>query len=342
MLRQEQLGSYRYSMGPSATGVRRVAGHLTWGLLSGSPRACDNGDSECLTRIGYPGFKFFGTHPGQSSPRTMLGNWVAPSSGTFLVRLLVNCDIPWYTDLQVPGSGRLAKVCASTVRLTATADAYFNEQVQEEATAAEAAADLGVTFVAQPETGQAMQVVTVNLDRSVIELNLVASCRSSPVHQALIDDMLIPGSEGSAILASMFTAQQQPHFVVPIVLEPVSQTTATGGGHRRAQTGARVSGLSVTLQAAAPTERDALLALESLQFTGSGRRHLLEDTPNSCGKYEAVILAKERQLADQAVQIEALQRQAGETGSALARTPTVTVNCEDPTLFSLTQHCNTP
>lgn len=319
-----------------------MAGHLTWGLLSGSPRACDNGDSECLTRIGYPGFKFFGTHPGQSSPRTMLGNWVAPSSGTFLVRLLVNCDIPWYTDLQVPGSGRLAKVCASTVRLTATADAYFNEQVQEEATAAEAAADLGVTFVAQPETGQAMQVVTVNLDRSVIELNLVASCRSSPVHQALIDDMLIPGSEGSAILASMFTAQQQPHFVVPIVLEPVSQTTATGGGHRRAQTGARVSGLSVTLQAAAPTERDALLALESLQFTGSGRRHLLEDTPNSCGKYEAVILAKERQLADQAVQIEALQRQAGETGSALARTPTVTVNCEDPTLFSLTQHCNTP
>ena len=64
-----------------------------------------------------------------------------------------------------------------------------------------------------------------------------------------LDEMLVPGSPAAELLASMFTAEQQPHLALPTAIEPV--TSAAGGGrHRRElqRSDGSADGVRITVQ----------------------------------------------------------------------------------------------
>ena len=44
-----------------------------------------------------------GVHPGESFSTQLHGTWVAPSSGAVLLHLRVNCDVPFFSDVNLPG-----------------------------------------------------------------------------------------------------------------------------------------------------------------------------------------------------------------------------------------------
>ena len=44
-----------------------------------------------------------GVHPGESFPTQLHDTWVAPSSGAVLLHLRVNCDVPFFSDVNLPG-----------------------------------------------------------------------------------------------------------------------------------------------------------------------------------------------------------------------------------------------
>ena len=52
-----------------------------------------------------------------------------------------------------------------------------------------------------------------------------------------LEEMLVAGTPANAMLSSMLTAQQQPHVVYPLAIEPVSGTSegTAGQGHRLRQ-----------------------------------------------------------------------------------------------------------
>ena len=50
--------------------------------------------------------------------------------------------------------------------------------------------------------------------------------------------MLVGGSPANAMLASLFTTEQQPSLVFPLTIEPTHDPALDAGGHRRAPGGA--------------------------------------------------------------------------------------------------------
>ena len=79
--------------------------------------------------------------------------------------------------------------------------------------------------------------------------------------------MLVPGSEAAELLASMFTAEQQPHLALPTAIEPVASAASGGGGHRRElqRSGGSADGVRITVHATVPTAEDADRAIAGLQ-----------------------------------------------------------------------------
>lgn len=179
----------------------------------------------------------FGIHPGGSFPRFLTGTWVAPASGAVLLRLVLNCDVVFFADVEAEGcdatdglgyvcgptsDGTDNSKCASELRLTVTPGAYFDES----ATATE------------PVSGSAVRTDTIVITRADVEAKATAAWQTTPTEQRTLvapptlDEMLISGSDANALLISLFTVEQQPYAVFPL-----SFALLDIDAHRRLQKG---------------------------------------------------------------------------------------------------------
>ena len=69
--------------------------------------------------------------------------------------------------------------------------------------------------------------------------------------------MLVGGTEGSALLSSMFVAQQEPHQIFPVSYQEVSAQEASMLTNSKQSTIAGLSFIAVTVVAQAPTSEGA-------------------------------------------------------------------------------------
>ena len=103
--------------GPLGGWTATPAGHQSLAEHYG----CSNEDRSCISSIAAS----FGIHPGGAFGHFLKGTWVATASGAVLLRLVVNCDVPFYADTQAYGcsfvSGGYGCHQPPTARTTATA-----------------------------------------------------------------------------------------------------------------------------------------------------------------------------------------------------------------------------
>lgn len=88
--------------------------------------------------------------------------------------------------------------------------------------------------------------------------------------QPTVEEMLVPGSPANNFLAALFTAEQQPHLVLPISIE---LAMSGGGGHRRQlqRTDGTIDRVLISMKAVAPTVEESessLARVIELQTTG--------------------------------------------------------------------------
>ena len=224
-----------------------------------------------------------GVHPGQEYGSHMQGVWVAPSSGDVLMHLSLSCDVPFFADVELPGcamrngvggcqrtdSGHDYGRCSSQLSLSVTEGAFFEPPAADtDERDAQARAMLHV--------GQATVTTVLLIDSSELQAQATAMFQATPeIHRVnpnppTVDEMLVPGSEGSAILGSMFISQQQPHVIYPTSFAAGSATGGDNSGHRRAQMTAE--DLHVQVQMQAPTPEEAQRALDRIAQSVGGYR----------------------------------------------------------------------
>eukprot|EP01046_Picozoa_sp_COSAG06_P007708 COSAG06_NODE_381_length_16594_cov_7.199454_3_plen_2083_part_00 len=144
----------------------------------------------------------FGVHSGGRFETFVTGTWVSPTSGPVVMRLVANCDIPFYADVALPGCHPLAfggctaggsvndpcdpisgfarvTQCSSEVVLTITPGSYFPDRSQDEQ------GDIGrrlqtgdiddhsVNHAPEPVQGTVHRLDSIRVDRS--KLNMRAS-----------------------------------------------------------------------------------------------------------------------------------------------------------------------
>eukprot|EP01045_Picozoa_sp_COSAG04_P012481 COSAG04_NODE_841_length_9946_cov_6.344775_9_plen_161_part_00 len=121
------------------------------------------------------------------------------------------------------------------------------------------------------------------------------------------EEMLVGGSRASAMLASLFTVEQQPSLVFPLTIEPTHDPALdNGGGHRRTQANGGGSGaqdansvvVTVKVEASTAAEADDALqvVVESSGGVTLGRR--LEQATVRCDS--ELLTAKDELLAARA------------------------------------------
>ena len=170
--------------GPLGEWTTTPVGHESFAEHQG----CTNEErSRCITVA-----RDFGIHPSGAFSEFLMGTWVAPSSGPTLLRLVMNCDVPFFSDVQAEGcyidqhsssygcdpttDGTDHSVCASQLRLTVVPGAYFDDFNQSTREAAAAAgATTGVTTREQPVRGSAERIDTIVVSRSNIEARVAAA-----------------------------------------------------------------------------------------------------------------------------------------------------------------------
>eukprot|EP01046_Picozoa_sp_COSAG06_P008334 COSAG06_NODE_418_length_15982_cov_3.455204_7_plen_1527_part_00 len=269
---------------PTPPGHHSIATHFS----------CDNADRACIASwLGHP----FGIHPGAVFGNSLRGNFVAPASGPVLLRLSINCQVPFFSDVELEGctvgtegsdsygcESKELKSCISDLTLTVTPGAHFTVDQEESSTEIDAQVD-----VMLPSPGPSQSVSQIVIGRTEIEAQAAAMLRQQP-DPALsaaptLDEMLVGGSEANALLQSMLTQEQQPHLVYPVQIDLAAlDSGGKGGGHRRLQSAgdslshARDSHVTVTLVTRAPTRLDAERAITATAMRrgaaliGSGRR----------------------------------------------------------------------
>ena len=95
-----------------------------------------------------------------------------------------------------------------------------------------------------------------------------------------LEEMVVAGTEANEMLSSMFTAQQQPHVVYPLIFigdSDSAESAGKGGGHRRAQH--RGDRLRVRIETHAPTPSEAHRAVTRL-LSETGAELVDPSTPN--------------------------------------------------------------
>ena len=285
---------------------------------------CQNDNKACWSRnLGKRGF---GINPGRTFGSQLSGTWVAPVAGRWLIRIALSCDVPFFADVESNGCQidgltygctrmSAARQCASALQMTVTEGAYFNSETSaqlEEMFAGTSASTITAPIVTTgpavlngeveaqaaqmfaPTMGEAERIHTIVVSRQELEAQAAqmfgsmpaTSCGSQLQTPPTLPDMMVAGSEASAMLAQMFTVEQQPHVAFPIALEPLSaQELAAeraqmfgldGGGkngRRRQQSkgpasqGDLVAGVRLTLKAKAPTAVQTDIALaQTLQW----------------------------------------------------------------------------
>lgn len=219
-------------------------------------QGCSNEDRTCIGNIRAS----FGIHPdGAMFPRFLKGTWVAPASGPVLLRLVCNCDVVFYADVQAEGcqvnlegsygchsnsDGTDNSACDSVLQLTVTQGAYFDQST--------------ATATTQPVSGSVKRADTIVIGRAEAEAQAAMVWQATPLeHRTLnapptLDDMLVAGTAANHILASLFTLEQQPHLVYPLSWQLASNRA---GEHRRLQM--EGDHLLVSIETRAPSPRDA-------------------------------------------------------------------------------------
>jgi hypothetical protein len=264
--------------GPMGEWTATPAGHRSYAEFGG----CSNEELSCN---GFP--TSFGVHAeGASAPRFLSGTWVAPASGPVLLKLALNCRVPFYTDVEVdcheynPDCGFNAdgasirlpagpddlpgSQCESEMRLTVTPGAYF---------------DPGAGPSTQPISGSIQRTDTIVVTRAKIEEKAAAvwqqanrevgrrlqiSACDDPddpqCHAPSVDEMLDESNtEAHEILLELASVQQQPSVAYPTSFE----LSSDGGGHRRRmQLGD--DQLTVAIDTHAPSVADADRAQQRL------------------------------------------------------------------------------
>ena len=249
--------------GPLGSWSSTPPGHQSWAEQLG----CQNNDRICA---GAHLRTSFGYHPGGEFGSILKGTWVSPTSGPTLLRIVVNCDVVFYSDVQALGchvdgteydchtmsDGKITienNRCASLLQLTVTPGAFFNPD------------DVSATV---PVLGTVTRTDTLSISRADIEAQVAALWQAIPASQRVtataptMEEMLVAGTEANEMLNTLFFNAQQPTVVFPLTIEP------QGGGHRRLQKGG--DQLRVAVEAHAPAPDIAQQVVSRLSSTYSG------------------------------------------------------------------------
>lgn len=220
----------------------------------------------------------FGVHPGGRFGSYLVGTWVAPAAGPILMRLNVNCDSVVYADVQAGGctigerhntgartsscgpasDGTYKNKCFSELLLTATPGAYIAQpgpsdgrrRVQKGGDHLHNTVD---THAPSPILGIVQRTDIITVQRADIEAQVADRWQATPADQRTlpasptIDQMLVSGTPANTMLQSLFTVEQQPHVIYPLVLD---ESDVASVGHRRTQNSG--DDLQVTVETHAP------------------------------------------------------------------------------------------
>ena len=209
--------------GPLGDWIRTPAGHHSFAGING----CADDDRDCwsgfLVAVGT-----YGYHPGQSFGRSRWGTWAAPVAGAVLLRVAANCDLRFFADVEAEGchisssaygcnnaaDGTYNGGCTADLSLAVTAGAHFDTSNES--------ATLGAEMF-RPTTGAAVQIARVEISRAEIEQLAFQMFVPSPdfAEPPTLDQMLVPGTSASVLLATMFTSRQQAHLAIPRLIEPI-------------------------------------------------------------------------------------------------------------------------
>eukprot|EP01051_Picozoa_sp_SAG22_P011736 SAG22_NODE_1156_length_5335_cov_2.046600_3_plen_592_part_01 len=220
--------------GPLGDWIETPAGHHSYATYYG----CANDDRICWNGQNLGASPTFGYHPGGRFGRRLTATWAAPAAGTALLRVAANCDSRFFADVEAEGcymrcpggdhpgdgygcphiasDGTYNDNCSADLTLTLTAGAYFATAESTQLTAE----------MFTPIPGAAVREITVEVGRSEIEQLTAEMFVPSPTLTAppTLEQMLVPASEASVMLATMFTSQQQPHLVIPSLIEPIESS----------------------------------------------------------------------------------------------------------------------
>lgn len=199
-------------------------GHVSYPEFHG----CSNNDRACW---GHSiGSRSFGIHPGGEFGSQLVGTWVSAVDRPVLVHLAMNCDVPFFADVQVSGCwikasddsfgchASDADECTASLSLTMTEDAYFSAPEMQSTTSEQEYAARGAAMFA-PTSGQATIQHVFEVDSDELEATALAiqqeravrgtemfGSEHTPLAPLTVNSMLVGGSEANALLASMFTS----------------------------------------------------------------------------------------------------------------------------------------
>lgn len=261
--------------GPLGRWAATPQGHKSYAEFYG----CTDERPTCVYDVGIP--TSYGFHPGGVFSSYLQGTWVAPSSGPVLLRLTINCDVLFFDDVQADGCyihdddtfgcqqssvGLYNNVCGTEVRLTVTADAYYDTEghrrrIQQSGDNLHHTEDTHPL----PIHGTAQRTDVIAISRVDIEHKAAEKWQATPTNDRTLsapptlDQMLVTDTPANELLRSMYTAQQQPHVLYPVAF---ARNAACDEGHRRLQLGADY--LHVTVETHAPSPEEADRAEERL------------------------------------------------------------------------------
>ena len=277
--------------GPLGEWPTTPPGHQSYAEYGG----CSNADRSCISEIRAS----YGIHPGGRFGAVLKGTWVAPAGGVWLLRVVANCAVPFYHDVQAEGcqidqtsyncqqtaAGTYNSDCTSALELTVTPNAYFYDD-DVGPSGATTSGEGEVTVLSTPVTGGVERTDTIALSREQVEAMAAAMFAATPPEERTVaasptlEEMVTAGTAANAMLFSMLTTQQQPHVVYPLIFTGDSDTSGAGkgGGHHR-RTQQRGDSLRVRIETHAPTPSEAHRAVTRL-ISDTGASLVESPTPN--------------------------------------------------------------
>ena len=245
-------------------------GHHSWATHWGcadEDRACYNAHTGARPSFGF--------HPGRSFESSLRSTWAAPAAGLVLLRVAASCSARFFADVEAEGchfvegrygctplaDGTLHSDCRAGLSLAVTAGAHFE-------TSAESALLAADMFT--PMAGLAVREATIEIGRIDIERLAAELFVPSPTMAVppTLDQMLVPGTEASVLLDTLFTAEQQPHLAIPTAIEPIHD----GDTQQQQDEMFRptVGGVTVRIQATAPSVAVAANAIAQIESQQRG------------------------------------------------------------------------
>ena len=221
--------------------TKTASGHRSYAQFKG----CKNTDAACVSALRISGF---GVHPGgERFTHRLQATAVIPTAAPVLFRLELNCDVPFFADVELPTcyikgganncNNPVYRTCATDVTLALTAGAHIEGD--------------------KPVRGLVTQKDTIVLSRSELEAQATRMFHSAPavypkLHVPITIETLQDHSEGQALLTRMFGSRQSPHQVSPIRFVHTTQNSELD-----AQAARMFGGLNITLKASAPSTTEA-------------------------------------------------------------------------------------